>query len=132
MPVLDFEKPIFELENKIHELKEFGSDKDISLGPEIAKLTEKLERMKTSIYTNLSTWQRIQIARHPDRPYTMDYVRMMMTDFVEMHGDRQFADDFALVAGFAKLGDHKVMVMGHQKGRDTKENVIRNFWMCAP
>lgn len=88
--------------------------------------------MKVDIYGQLTPWQRIQIARHPDRPYTLDYVRMMMTDFLELHGDRQFADDFALVAGFAKLGEQKVMVMGHQKGRDTKENVMRNFGCAHP
>jgi len=130
--MLDFEKPIFELEAKIKELEEFGSGKNISLEPEIKKLTEKLEKMKVEIYDNLSAWQRVLIARHPDRPYTLDYIRMLMTDFVEVHGDRQFADDFALISGFAKLDGKKVMVLGHQKGRDTKENVMRNFGCAHP
>jgi len=132
MSILDFEKPIFELEAKIKELENFGSDKNITLEPEIRKLTEKLEKMKMEIYSNLSTWQRVQIARHPDRPYTLDYIRMMMEDFVELHGDRQFADDLAMVAGFAKLNGMKVMVIGQQKGRDTNENILRNFGCAHP
>ena len=132
MSVLDFEKPIFELEAKIEELRNFGTDKNISLDPEIKKLEEKLEKMKTGIYDHLTIWQRVQIARHPDRPYTLDYIRMITTDFVELHGDRQFADDFALVAGFAQLNGTKVMVMGHQKGRGTQENVMRNFGCAHP
>jgi len=130
--MLDFEKPIFELESKITELKNFGSEKNVELNPEIKKLGEKLEKMRADIYGNLTPWQRIQIARHPDRPYTLDYIRMMMTDFLELHGDRQFADDLALIAGLAKLDGQKVMVMGHQKGRDTKENVMRNFGCAHP
>lgn len=132
MSMLDFEKPIFELEAKIEELKNFGSDKNIELNPEINKLQQKLEKMKKDIYSNLSIWQRVQIARHPDRPYTLDYIRMICDDFVEMHGDRQFADDLALVAGFAHINGNKVMVMGHQKGRDTNENVERNFGCAHP
>ena len=132
MSVLDFEKPIVELETKIEELKNFGTDKNISLDPEIKKLEEKLEKMKGEIYDRLTIWQRVQIARHPDRPYTMDYIRMMTTDFVELHGDRQFADDFALIAGFAQLNGTKIMVMGHQKGRGTQENVMRNFGCAHP
>ncbi len=130
--MLEFEKPIYELEVKIEELRNFGSDKNIKLDPEIKKLEEKLEKMKREIYSNLSTWQRVQIARHPDRPYTLDYVRLIMTDFVELHGDRQFADDHAMVAGFAKLGDTKVLVIGQQKGRDTKESLVRNFGCAHP
>jgi len=132
MSVLDFEKPIIELEAKIEELKNFGTDKNISLDPEIKKLEEKLEKMKNEIYDRLTIWQRVQIARHPDRPYTLDYIRMMTTSFVELHGDRQFADDFALVAGLAQLNGTKVMVMGHQKGRGTQENVMRNFGCAHP
>lgn len=132
MSTLDFEKPIFELEAKINELKEFGSEKNIAIEPEIKKLETKLEKMKVDIYSNLSTWQRVQIARHPDRPYTMDYVKEMMTDFVELHGDRLFSDDLALVAGLAKIDGKQVMVMGHQKGRDTNENVKRNFGCAHP
>jgi len=132
MSVLDFEKPIAELELKIEELKNFGTDKNISLGPEVKKLEEKLEKLKGEIYSHLSVWQRVQIARHPDRSYTLDYIRMMATDFMELHGDRQFADDLAFVAGFARLDDVKVLIMGHQKGRDTKENVLRNFGCAHP
>ncbi len=132
MGMLDFEKPIVELESKIEELKNFGTDKNISLDPEIKKLQEKLEKMKSEIYSRLSVWQRVQIARHPDRPYTLDYIRMMTTDFIELHGDRQFADDLALVAGFAQLNGTKVLILGHQKGRDTRENVKRNFGCAHP
>ena len=132
MSILDFEKPIYELEAKIEELKNFGDEKKISIEPEIKKLQEKLEKMKTQIYKNLSIWQRVQIARHPDRPYTLDYIRLMTTDFVEIHGDRLFADDLALIAGFAKIDGQKVVIMGHQKGRDTTENLKRNFGCANP
>ena len=129
---LDFEKPIVELETKINELRNFSSGRNINLGTEIKKLEEKLEKVKTEIYGHLTAWQRIQIARHPQRPYTLDYIRLIMTDFVELHGDRLFADDLALIGGFATIGDKKVMVLGHQKGRDTKENVMRNFGCAHP
>ncbi len=129
---LDFEKPIIELEAKIKELKNFGSTKKIDLDPEIKKLEQKLEKMKTEIYNNLSDWQRIQIARHPTRPYTLDYIQLITTDFLELHGDRLFADDLAMVAGFAKIDNIKVIVLGHQKGRDTKENLRRNFGCAHP
>jgi len=130
--MLDFEKPIFELEAKIKELQDFGSNKKITLDPEIKKLKEKLERMKSDVYSHLTAWQRIQIARHPDRPYTLDYISMVMEEFIELHGDRQFADDLALVAGLAKLNGKRVLVLGHQKGRDTNENVRRNFGCAHP
>ncbi|MFA5089028.1 MAG: acetyl-CoA carboxylase carboxyltransferase subunit alpha [Candidatus Omnitrophota bacterium] len=132
MLILDFEKPIIELETKVNELKNFGSSKKISLTPEIKKLEQKLEKMRAEIYSNLTSWQRIQIARHPSRPYSFDYIHMIATDFVELHGDRLFADDLALIAGFAKIDEKKVMVIGHQKGRDTKENVMRNFGCAHP
>lgn len=132
MNVLDFEKPIVELEFKIEELKNFGIDKNITLDPEIKKLEEKLEKMKVEIYDRLTAWQRVQIARHPDRPYTLDYIRMLTTDFIELHGDRQFADDLAFVAGLARINGTKVLILGHQKGRDTKENVMRNFGCAHP
>jgi len=132
MSVLDFEKPIVELEEKIKELKNFGSDKNISIEPEIKKLQGKLEKMKSDIYNNLSAWQRVMIARHPDRPYSLDYIRMMMTEFTELHGDRMFSDDLALIGGLAKIDGIKVAVMGHQKGRDVKENVRRNFGCAHP
>lgn len=132
MTVLEFEKPIVELETKIEELKSFSSDKDINLGPEIKKLEQKLDKMKKEIYSKLTAWQRIQIARHPNRPYTLDYINLITTDFLELHGDRCFADDLALIAGFAKIAGHKVLVIGHQKGRDTTENIMRNFGCAHP
>ena len=132
MNILDFEKPIVELEFKIEELKNFGIDKNITLDPEIKKLEEKLEKMKSGIYDRLTIWQRVQIARHPDRPYTLDYIRMLTTNFIELHGDRQFADDLAFIAGFAQIDGTKVLIMGHQKGRDTNENIMRNFGCAHP
>ncbi len=132
MNVLDFEKPIVELERKIEELKNFTSDKKIDLSSEIKKLEEKLEKLRKDVYSNLSAWQRVQIARHPQRPYTSDYIALLMTDFVELHGDRAFADDLALIGGLAKLDGRKIMVIGHQKGRDTKENIMRNFGCAHP
>jgi len=132
MLALDFERPIAELETKIKELRTFGSDKKVNLDPEIKKLEQKLEKMRQEVYSNLTDWQRVQIARHPSRPYTMDYIHLICTDFLEMHGDRYFADDFALIGGFATIDKYKVMIMGHQKGRDTKENIKRNFGCAHP
>ena len=129
---LDFEKPIVELEEKITELKDLGSNKKINIEPEIKKLEQKLEKMKQAVYDNLTDWQRVQIARHPERPYTLDYIHMVTTDFLELHGDRLFADDLALIGGFAKINGRRVMIMGHQKGRDTKENIRRNFGCAHP
>ncbi|MFA5115262.1 MAG: acetyl-CoA carboxylase carboxyltransferase subunit alpha [Candidatus Omnitrophota bacterium] len=132
MQGLEFEKPIVELEKKIQELRNFISDKKIDLSSELKCLEDKLEQLKKDTYTNLTPWQRVQIARHPQRPYTLDYIGMMMTDFVEIHGDRGFADDRAIICGFAKLDSQKVAVIGHQKGRDTKENIKRNFGCAHP
>ena len=132
MSGLDFEKPIVELETKIKELKHFSASRNVDLSSEVKKLEEKLDKMKGDIYKNLSSWQRVQLARHPQRPYTSDYIRMMMADFLELHGDRFYADDLALIGGLAKLNDKKVMVIGHQKGRDTKENLMRNFGCAHP
>ncbi len=132
MSILDFEKPIVELEAKVNELRNFGSSKKINLEPEIKKLEQKLEKMKSEIYSKLTDWQRVQIARHPRRPYTLDYIHMITNEFIELHGDRLFADDLALIGGFAKIEDTKVLIMGHQKGRDTKENVMRNFGCAHP
>jgi len=129
---LDFEKPVVELEQKIQELKGFIASKKIDLSSEVKRLEEKLEHLKKDTYTNLTPWQRVQIARHPKRPYTLDYISMLMTDFIELHGDRCFSDDKAIVAGFAMLGKQPFMVMGHQKGRDTKENLKRNFGCAHP
>ncbi len=132
MSGLDFEKPIMELQAKIEQLKSFGTNKRINIDPEIKKLEQKLEKMKQSIYSNLTEWQRVQIARHPARPYTLDYVHMIASDFVELHGDRLFADDQALLGGLARIDQHKVVIMGHQKGRDIKENIMRNFGCAHP
>jgi acetyl-CoA carboxylase carboxyl transferase subunit alpha len=128
---LEFEKPIREIQQKIAELQKL-SDKHVEFDPEIKKLEQKIEMMKTKVYSNLTTWQRIQIARHPKRPYTLDYINLMTTDFMELHGDRLFADDMAMVGGLAKIDDEPVMVLGQQKGRDTSENVKRNFGCAHP
>lgn len=132
MAGLDFEKPILELEKKIQELKNFIAEKKIDLSSEVRKLEDKLEHLKKDTYANLTPWQKVQLARHPQRPYTLDYINMLMTDFIEVHGDRAFADDKALVCGFAKLDKQKLIVMGHQKGRETKENLKRNFGCAHP
>ena len=132
MSGLDFEKPILELEKKIHELKSFDLSKKIDLTAEITRLEEKLNKLKSSTYQNLTPWQRVQIARHPQRPYTYDYVSMILTDFMELHGDRAFSDDKAIIGGLGKLDSQKIMIIGHQKGRDTKENLIRNFGCAHP
>ena len=129
---LDFEKPIIELEKKIQELKGFISEKKIDLSSEVKRLEEKLGRLKKDTYGNLTAWQRVQIARHPQRPYTQDYINMLMSDFIELHGDRSFSDDQAIIGGFAKLDRQKIVVIGHQKGRDTKENLRRNFGCAHP
>ena len=131
MATLDFEKPILELEHKIEDLRQMGS-KRVTLEPEIKRLESKLEKLKNDIYNNMTSWQRVQIARHPKRPYTLDYIRMITDEFLELHGDRLYADDKALVGGFAKIDGQKVMIMGHQKGRDVKENVMRNFGCAHP
>ena len=129
---LEFEKPIFELERKIEELKKFTSSENIDLRSEITRLGQKLDALKHEIYENLTPWQRVQIARHPQRPYTLDYIDMLMKDFTQLHGDRRFSDDKAMVCGFAKLDERKILIIGHQKGRDTNENLMRNFGSANP
>ncbi len=129
---LDFEKPIIELEKKIQELKNFVSGKKINLSSEVERLEEKLEHLKQQTYGSITAWQRVQLARHPMRPYTLDYISMIMSDFLELHGDRVFGDDKAIVQGLAKIDTQKVVVIGHQKGRDTKENLKRNFGCAHP
>jgi len=131
MANLDFEKPIVELEARIEDLRKMGSRR-VTLEPEIKRLESKLAKFKDDVYAHLDPWQRVQIARHPKRPYTFDYIRLMTEDFLELHGDRLFSDDAALVGGFAKIDGIKIMVMGHQKGRDVKENVMRNFGCAHP
>jgi len=129
---LDFEKPIIELERRITELKNFTLREDIDLSSEIKRLEERLEKVKKEIFQSITPWQKVQLARHPKRPYTLDYISMLMTHFMELHGDRHFADDRALVAGIAKFNGQNIAVMGHQKGRDTKENLARNFGCAHP
>ncbi len=129
---LEFEQPIAELEAKIDELRYVGDDNEINIGEEIARLQAKSKSLAESIFSNLSAWQIAQLARHPLRPYTFDYIERIFTDFEELHGDRAFADDKAIIGGVARLDGRPVMVIGHQKGRDTKENIVRNFGMPRP
>ncbi len=129
---LEFEKPIFELEKKIAELKHLSSDGNLNLQSEVKKLEGRLEHVKKETFLRLTPWQRVQIARHPKRPYTLDYIQTIFTDFMELHGDRTFADDKALIGGFAKMDGQVFLVMGHQKGRDAKENIMRNFGSAHP
>ena len=129
---LDFEQPIAELEAKIEELKLIGDDNEINISDEIARLEAKSKALTESIFSSLSAWQIAQLARHPRRPYTLDYIDAFFTDFEELHGDRTFADDAAIVGGLARLEGRPVMIIGHQKGRDTHEKVHRNFGMPRP
>ncbi|AHK78706.1 acetyl-CoA carboxylase subunit alpha [Ectothiorhodospira haloalkaliphila] len=129
---LEFEQPIAELEAKIEELRFVGDDAEVNIQDEIARLEAKCKSLTESIFSKLTAWQIAQLARHPRRPYTLDYVQHMLTDFEELHGDRAFADDPAIVGGIGRLGDRPVMVIGHQKGRDTKEKIFRNFGMPRP
>ncbi|SDN48533.1 acetyl-CoA carboxylase carboxyl transferase subunit alpha [Vreelandella arcis] len=129
---LDFEQPIAELQAKIEELRLVSSDSQVNLSDEIARLEEKSRKLTESIFKDLTPWQVSQLSRHPQRPYTLDYLEHIFTDFDELHGDRHFGDDAALVGGVARLDDQPVMVIGHQKGRDVKEKVRRNFGMPRP
>jgi acetyl-CoA carboxylase carboxyl transferase subunit alpha len=129
---LDFEQPIAELEAKIEELRYVGDDTEVNIGDEISKLEEKSRSLTKTIFNKLDAWQTSKLARHPMRPYTLDYIDRIFTDFQELHGDRAFADDAALVGGLARLDGMPVMVLGQQKGRDTKENIRRNFGMPRP
>lgn len=131
---LDFEKPIVELQRKLEELKKHpeANDINIRLDEEIRKIEIKIEETRKQIYSELTPWQRVQLARHPRRPYTLDYLKSVFSGFSELHGDRLFADDHAVVGGFANLEQRKVMVIGTQKGRDTKENILRNFGSAHP
>src|SRR5438874_11632090 len=131
---LDFEKPIVELQAKLEELRKHPETHSlgISFEEEVSLIEKKLEETKRQIFSNLSAWDRIKIARHPKRPFTLDYLSSAFTDFTELHGDRLFAEDRAVVGGFAQLGAHKIMAIGTQKGRDTKENILRNFGSAHP
>lgn len=129
---LPFEQPIADLEAKLRELEAFSNEQDIDVSHEISNMKLKIERTRGEIYANLTAWQKVQVARHPDRPYTMDYIRAITTDFVEIHGDRIHRDDRAIIGGFAKIDEQKVMILGSQKGRDTKSNVESNFGCAHP
>lgn len=129
---LDFERPIAELEAKIEELRLVGTDSEVNISEEINKLGAKSRELTKTIFRSLKAWQIVQLARHPLRPYTLDYIARIFTDFDELHGDRLYADDKAIVAGIAKLDGMPVMIIGQQKGRDTKERIVRNFGMPHP
>ncbi|MRG87685.1 acetyl-CoA carboxylase carboxyl transferase subunit alpha [Salinibacillus xinjiangensis] len=130
--VLPFEKPVIELKSKIAELKKFTSESDIDLTSEIKKLEDRLEKLESEVYGNMQPWDRVQMARHSNRPTTLDYINEIFEDFVELHGDRLYGDDEAIVAGVAKYNGTPVTVIGHQRGKDTKENIRRNFGMPHP
>ena len=130
--LLDFEKPIVELERKIAEMRAYADLEGLALGDEIGELERRVERLRRQTYSKLTRWQRVQIARHPQRPHTLDYIEWLLTDFIELHGDRAFADDRSIVGGPARFEDTPIMVVGHQKGRDTKENIERNWGMPHP
>ncbi|PKK84774.1 MAG: acetyl-CoA carboxylase carboxyl transferase subunit alpha [candidate division Zixibacteria bacterium HGW-Zixibacteria-1] len=130
--ILDFEKPIIELQKKISDMKDFASGANLELSGEIKSLESKLDKMRREIFSGLSRWQKVLLARHPRRPYTLDYIKNMTTDFIELHGDRYFADDKAIIGGFAKLDGKPVLIVGQQKGRDTKQKLYRNFGMPHP
>lgn len=129
---LDFEKPIVELEQKLNDLRRHSRDHNVNLDPEIRRIEAKVEETRRSVYSNLTAWQRVQIARHTARPFTLDYFQLSFSDFVELHGDRRFSDDPSMPGGLATIGRHKCVVVGHQKGRDTKENIHRNFGCANP
>lgn len=130
--ILDFEKPIVELEKKIAEMKTYAVAENVELNEEIKRLEVKLDKLIEETYSRLTRWQRVLLSRHPDRPYSLDYIGRLFTDYVELHGDRLFGDDLAMVGGIAKLDGKPVLVIGQQKGRTTKENLLRNFGMMNP
>ncbi len=132
MQYLDFEQPIAELEKKIEELKNLSTVSDGILKKEIDSLNKRVDQLRESIFKNLTRWQRVQLARHPDRPYTLDYIYKFVDDFIELHGDRYHSDDKAIVGGFGKIDGQTVMIIGHQKGRDTASRTYRNFGMANP
>ncbi|MGG3915780.1 acetyl-CoA carboxylase carboxyl transferase subunit alpha [Rossellomorea vietnamensis] len=129
---MEFEKPVYELKKKIAELKEFTQNSDVDLSKEIEKLENRLTKLQNDIYENMKPWERVQVARHPERPTTLDYIKYLFTDFIEMHGDRLYGDDEAIVSGVGKFHDVPVTIIGHQRGKDTKENIRRNFGMPHP
>lgn len=132
MITYDFEKPIVELEKRIQELRAYAEEVDVDVSAELTSLQRKRDDVCREIYLNLDPYQRVKISRHPNRPYTRDYIDNICTEFIELHGDRRYADDLAIVGGFATIDDTRLMIIGHQKGRDTKENIQRNFGMAHP
>jgi acetyl-CoA carboxylase carboxyl transferase subunit alpha len=130
--VLDFERPLAEMEKMIRELRSHHARHDLDVEDEIRRLERRVEQLRQDIHSGLSPWQRVQLARHPSRPYALDYVATLCSEFEELHGDRRSADDQALIGGFAKLGGRRIMLVAHQKGRDTKERARRNFGMAGP
>lgn len=130
--LLPFEEPVIKLREKIEELKEFASNADVDMSDEIETLETRLKQLETKIYTNMEPWDRVQVARHPERPTTLDYIKEIFSDFVELHGDRVFGDDAAIVAGIAQFQGNPVTIIGHQRGKTTKENIFRNFGMPHP
>jgi acetyl-CoA carboxylase carboxyl transferase subunit alpha len=129
---LDFEKPIVELERRIEDLRHLATEENLEIHKQLSDLEATSDSLRKQIYSGLTRWQRVQLARHPRRPYTLDYIRLLMPDFLELHGDRAFADDKSIVGGIANFDGRPVVVIGHQKGRDTKENLYRNFGMPNP
>src|SRR3954454_24314457 len=130
--ILDFEKPIYELERRLQELREHSDEHAVDLDSEIEAMQAKIEATRREIYENLTAWQRVQIARHVQRPFALDYINRCFTDWMELHGDRIYGDDKAMPCGLAKIGDWRCVVVAQQKGRDTKENVMRNFGCAYP
>jgi acetyl-CoA carboxylase carboxyl transferase subunit alpha len=130
--ILDFEKPIYELQRRLQEIREHSDEHDVDLDSEVASMQAKIEALRREIYDNLTAWQRVQIARHVQRPFALDYIERCFTDWTELHGDRLFADDRAMPSGLARLGPYRCVVITHQKGRNTKENVMRNFGCAHP
>jgi acetyl-CoA carboxylase carboxyl transferase subunit alpha len=129
---LDFEKPIQDLEGKLAEMKQIADDSDVDVSQEVKSLEEKIKILKKDIYSNLTRWQKVQLSRHPDRPYTLDYIENMCDQFIELHGDRVVKDDKAIVGGFAEIDGKSFMIIGHQKGKNTKMRQVRNFGMANP
>ena len=130
--MLDFEKPIVELDQKLADMKQFALDNNVDVSEAVKSLEEKIARLKKTTYQNLTRWQRVQLSRHPERPYTLDYIETICDTFVELHGDRNFGDDKAMVGGFGEMGGKTIMFIGQQKGRNTKQRQFRNFGMANP
>jgi len=130
--MLDFEKPIIELDQKLADMKQFAVENNVDVGEAVKLLEEKIAKLKKTTYANLTRWQRVQLSRHPDRPYTLDYIETICDKFIELHGDRGFGDDKAMVGGFGEIGGQSIMFIGQQKGRNTKQRQLRNFGMANP